>query len=269
MDDKEILELLKSNPEFLEGLKKSSNNKVVDNSVGVRPAENIITTANNEKKQKTGVIVFLIISIIFMIGCLFVSTTLNKSAGSQFAELEKKLTDNKNEIDKKKLAIDAAKKDAISSVSGLDSKRSIEDQKKVEEMLSKMFNFSSSAEYAKNREEFIEKYKPSEEFLKNFYSDVKAFEHAGEDGKPVNDIDLKTYKSSFVKIKPIVIEVSNDKYSYFGEFKINFSMADEKIANPDTTMAIMYSVDKDGKFSDIKIWGLPNVKGVLIDEKNN
>lgn len=217
----------------------------------------------NEKSKKT--VILMTISIVFMLLCIIASAFILKLGSNQLTGIKKELTQVKNEVEKKKLSSDALKRDAVTRVSGLDTKRAEEDQAKAEEMLKKIFTFSSSAEYIKNRQEFIEKYKPSEDFLNKFYSDIKAFEHLDANAKPVNTIDQRRYVSDFTKLKAVVVNIQGDKYSYFGEFKTNFKMEDGRINNPDNTMAVMYTIDKDGNFSDMKIWGLPNAKGVLID----
>lgn len=260
MDDKEILEFLKNNPEFLNKFKKSDDKKkptVKENLTVQTP-----TNANSGKVKA----IMIVVGVVIMLICLGFSALMLSGVNQELENKKKALTEVSNNLDKKKLELDAAKKDALSRVSGLDTKRTDEDKAKAHEMLAKVFTFKSSKEYAKNRKEFIEKYKPSEKFLKEFYSDVKSYEHLGEDGKPVNDIDLKTYKSEFKKIEPLVINISNDKYTYFAEFIIDFSMEDGKIANKNATMAAIYTIDSDGKFSDVKIWGLKDMKGIIIHE---
>lgn len=192
----------------------------------------------------------IIVCLVLCLLSFFVTSATVSSMKSDLTSQSVKITELKNKLVLQK-AENQSKQDEVIEVStGYDAERRMADDEIASAFLTKCLTWSSYDEYKSVRDSIKSEYKlkESDNFLKVFFPDVKAYVGKGE--PDYNYIDANGLNMSYSDMKSYVVDIDDDgTYSYFTF--VTVVSQNKTGAEGETQAAFTYKVTKDGKLYDI------------------
>lgn len=162
-----------------------------------------------------------------------------------------RVSDLKNQITVQEASNEAKQNEIVSSSTGLDAARKVQDDKIASSFMDKCLTWSTYKEYTDIRNSLIKDYHLSKDsnFLKVFMPEV--VNTKSDDGTDYNRIDVFGYNLSYDEMESYVTNISEDgdKYSYFTFVTVTSQSRNNYEGS--AVGAFIYTIDGDGNITDI------------------
>lgn len=202
--------------------------------------------------------IFLLVAGLLAFGAVVGTVVSTSNNGAVLLAQEQKIQQLKGSVAIKEAEVEKAKSQTNQGASGIDAARKAKDDELIKQVLGTAFTWNSYESYMAGRTKLMTGFGIKEDSTMLTKTMPSVENRTDPSGKTFNVIDTQGLNSSFASVESRVSLIKVTDYSYFAIAKANTS---SKVGSTsvETSYAVSYTIDANGKLLDIKVDAVPEV----------